>query len=291
MSPGVPRIFDPRLRRRHLARTAHTRPAFLAEALADEIETRLAPVTRIFARTLIQGPGAAQVKALLPRERFGRTIAAGPALEPGIDIVCEEEAACFAPGTFDCVLSLIGLQSVNDMAGALIQYRQMLKPDGLFLVALFSGTTLNELRSAWLAAESDLTGGAAPRIAPFADLRDLGALMQRAGFALPVTDQDTTIVRYADALALMREIKALGLGHALEGRSRRIVMPSLLARAAAIYASRYSDPDGRIRATVDLAWCLGWAPDPSQQQPLKPGSAKARLADALKVPEHKLKPD
>ena len=106
-----------------------------------------------------------------------------------------------------------------------------------------------------------------------------------------MTDQDRTIVRYADALALMREIKALGFGHALAGRSRRFVMPSLLARAATIYASRYSDPDGRIRATVDLAWCLGWAPDPSQQQPLKPGSARARLADALRVPEHKLKPD
>ncbi|MGE3832487.1 MAG: methyltransferase domain-containing protein [Parvibaculaceae bacterium] len=231
------------------------------------------------------------MKALLPRERFGWIIAAAPAREPNLDVVCEEETACFAPATFDCVLSLVSLQSINDIAGALIQYRQILKPDGLFLAAIFSGATLNELRTAWLAAESDMTGGAAPRIAPFADLRDLGALLQRAGFALPVTDQDTTIVRYADALALMREIKALGLGHALEGRSRRIVIPSLLARAAAIYASRFSDPDGRIRATVDLAWCLGWAPDPSQQQPLKPGSAKARLADALKVPEHKLKPE
>jgi SAM-dependent methyltransferase len=205
--------------------------------------------------------------------------------------VCEDEALCFASGTFDCVLSLASLQGVNDLAGALIQYRQILKPDGLFLAAIFSGATLSELRAAWLEAESDMTGGAAPRVAPFADLRDLGALMQRAGFALPVTDQDTTLVRYADPLALMREIKALGLGHALAARSRRLVVPPLLARAAAVYASRFSDPDGRIRATVEMAWCLGWAPDPSQQQALKPGSARARLADALKVPEHRLKRD
>jgi SAM-dependent methyltransferase len=289
MSTGIPRIFDPCQRRMNLARALANRPAFFAEALAAEVEDRLTPVRRTFTRTLIHGPGAAQVKASLIRQRFGEVIKAGPVLEAGFDAVCEDEALCFAPQTFDCILSLASLQSANDIAGALIQYRQLLKPDGLFLASLFSGATLNELRAAWLEAESEMTGGAAPRIAPFADLRDLGSLMQRAGFALPVTDQDTTIVRYADPLALMREIKALGLGHALAGRSRRLVMPALLARAAAIYAQRFSDPDGRIRATVEMAWCLGWAPDPSQQQPLKPGTAKARLADALKVIEHKLK--
>jgi SAM-dependent methyltransferase len=291
MSIGIPRIFDLRQRRRNLARAAVMRPAFFAEALAAEIEERLTPVKRTFARTLIHGPGAAQAKASLTRRRFGEITAAGPALEAGLDIICEDEALCFAPTSFDCVLSLASLQNANDIAGALIQYRQILKPDGLFLAGLFSGTTLSELRAAWLEAESEMTGGAAPRIAPFADLRDLGSLMQRAGFALPVTDQDTTVVRYADPLALMREIKALGLGHALSGRSRRFVMPALLARAAAIYAQRFSDADGRVRATIETAWCLGWAPDPSQQQPLKPGSAKARLADALKVPEHRLKRD
>ena len=289
MSTGIPRIFDLRQRRRNLARAAAIRPAFFAEALAAEIEDRLSPVRRTFARTLIHGPGAAQVRASLMRQRFGEIIAAGPVLEAGLDIVCEDEGLCFAPQSFDCVLSLVSLQNANDIAGALIQYRQLLKQDGLFLASLFSGATLNELRAAWLEAESEMTGGAAPRIAPFADLRDLGSLMQRAGFALPVTDQDTTIVRYANPLALMREIKALGLGHALAGRSRRFVTPELLARAAAIYAQRFSDSDGRIRATVETAWCLGWEPDPSQQQPLKPGSAKARLADALKVSEHKLR--
>jgi hypothetical protein len=289
MSTGIPRIFDPRQRRRNLALAAAIRPRFLDDALAGEIESRVAIIMRTFDRTLIHGPGAGLVKASLAPRRFGEIIAAGPVHEPGFDVVCEDETQCFAAGAFDCVLSLVSLQSINDIAGALIQYRQMLRPDGLFLAAIFSGATLNELRTAWLEAESEMTDGAAPRVAPFADLRDLGSLMQRAGFALPVTDQDTTVVRYADPLALMREIKALGLGHALEGRSRRLVMPSLLARAAAIYANRFSDPDGRIRATVDIAWCLGWAPDPSQQRPLKPGSAKSRLADALKVPEHRLK--
>jgi SAM-dependent methyltransferase len=291
MSMGVPRIFDPRQRRRNLERAATARPHFLADALAGEIESRVSIIKRNFNRTLIHGPAAALVKAALAPERFGRIMAASQVREPDVDIVCGDEALCFAPGSFDCILSLANLQSINDIAGAFIQYRQMLRPDGLFLAAVFSGATLNELRASWLEAESELTGGAAPRVAPFADLRDLGTLMQRAGFALPVTDQDTTVVRYANPIALMREIKALGFGHALQGRSRRLVMPALFARAAAIYAARFSDPDGRIRATVDIAWCLGWAPDPSQQQPLKPGSARSRLADALKVSEHKLKRD
>jgi hypothetical protein len=147
------------------------------------------------------------------------------------------------------------------------------------------------LRDAWLAAEADITGGASLRIAPFADLRDLGSLMQRAGFALPAVDMDVTTVRYKDSLALMREIKTLGLQHALAERSRRPVTASLLARAAALYDERYRDADGRIRATVETAWIIGWSPHASQQQPLRPGSAKARLADALKTDEVKLKGD
>ncbi|MGE0007339.1 MAG: hypothetical protein AB7S92_17330 [Parvibaculaceae bacterium] len=160
-----------------------------------------------------------------------------------------------------------------------------LKPDGLFLAALFAGRTLVELREAWLAAEAELTGGASLRVAPFADMRDLGALLQRAGFALPAVDVDVTTVRYRDALALMREIKALGFQHALAERSRRPVTASLLACAAAHYDRRHGDADGRVRATVETAWLIGWAPHPSQQQPLRPGSARARLADALRTRE------
>ena len=128
-------------------------------------------------------------------------------------------------------------------------------------------------------------------MAPFADVRDLGSLLQRAGFALPAVDIDVTTVRYRDGLALMREIKALGLAHALISRSRRPVTASLLARAVACYDAHNSDPDGRVRATVETAWLIGWAPHASQQQPLRPGSAKVRLADALKADEVKLKRD
>jgi hypothetical protein len=189
------------------------------------------------------------------------------------------------------VISLFSLNSVNDVPGSLAQFRVALKPDGLFLAGLFAGRTLIELREAWLAAEAELKGGASLRTAPFADIRDLGSLLQRAGFAMPAVDVDMTTIRYKDALALMREIKALGLQHALNQRSRRPVTASLLARAAAFYDAHYADADGRVRATVETAWLIGWAPHASQPQPLRPGSAKQRLADALKVEEVKLKRD
>lgn len=292
MTSGVPQIFDSVLRRLHLARVQGTRPPFYAQTLAAEIESRLALILRDFKTTLICGPAAGEIRDHLAwAHRLGRIITAAPAAGPGIDLVFDDEAQPFAETSFDCILSLFSLNSVNDVPGALAQFRMALRPDGLFLAGLFAGRTLTELREAWLAAEAELKGGASLRVAPFADMRDLGSLLQRAGFALPAVDIDMTTVRYKDGLALMREIKALGLQHGLSERSRRPVTASLLASAAACYDQRFSDADGRVRATVETAWLIGWAPHASQQQPLRPGSAKARLADALKTQETKLKRD
>lgn len=292
MTSGVPKIFDPALRRFHLARAAGARPPFYAQTLAAEIESRLALILRDFKTVLLFGPAAGEIRdALAGTHRLGHIVTAAPAPGPGIDLVFEDDASPLAEASLDCVISLFSLNSVNDVPGSLRQLRMALKPDGLFLAALFAGRTLSELREAWLAAEAELKGGASLRVAPFADMRDLGALLQRAGFALPAVDIDMTTVRYRDALALMREIKALGLQHALAERSRRPVTAALLARAAALYDARHGDADGRVRATVETAWLIGWAPHSSQQQPLRPGSAKARLADALKTEEVKLKRD
>jgi hypothetical protein len=173
------------------------------------------------------------------------------------------------------------LQFVNDLPGVLVQIRHALKPDGLFLAALIGGETLTELRQSFAEAESDVEGGASPRVAPFADLRDLGGLLQRAGFALPVADADRVSVRYDSAFALMHDLRRMGATNALVDRRRAPLKRTTLMRMAEIYARRFSDNDGRIRATFEVLWLSGWAPHPGQQQPLRPGSAKTRLADAL----------
>ena len=177
------------------------------------------------------------------------------------------------------------LQFVNDLPGTLIQIRRALKPDGLFLAAMIGGDSLTELRQAFAQAEAEVEGGVSPRVAPFADLRDLGALLQRAGFALPVTDVDRVTVRYASPLALMHDLRRMGAANALTERRRTPLRRATLRRLLEIYAERFADPDGRIRATFEIVWLSGWAPHESQQQPLKPGSAKTRLADALRTQE------
>jgi SAM-dependent methyltransferase len=183
--------------------------------------------------------------------------------------------------SLDLAVSLLSLQETNDTPGTLIQIRRALRPDGLFLGAMAGAGTLAELRESLLVAESELSGGASPRVIPFADVRDVGALMQRAGFALPVTDVETVTVRYPDMFALMRDLRAMGATNALAARSRRPASRALFLRAAQIYGQRFSDPDGRIRATFAIIWMSGWAPAPTQQKPLKPGSAKVSLADYL----------
>ena len=177
---------------------------------------------------------------------------------------------------------------MNDLPGILAQARRALRPDGLFLGCLFGGDTLRELRIAFGEAEAELEGGISPRVAPFADVRALGALLQRAGFALPVTDLDSATVRYPHALALMVDLRAMGLTNPLAERRRTPLRRATLGRAAALYAERFADRDGRVRATFDIVWLSGWAPHESQQKPLRPGAAKTRLADALGVSEGRL---
>ena len=266
MTEAAPRLFDPARARRNLGRAKAEPSLFLADAVADEIDHRMNVIRRDFAITLIHGPHSA----------------------PGTQLVFDAECLPLAPESLDCIISLLTLQSANDLPGALIQMRRALRPDGLFLACLFGGATLCELRAAWLEAESGHRGGVTPRVAPFADVREMGNLLQRAGFALPVADSDRIVVRYPDALALMREIRAVGLANALADRSPRPVTAALLAKAVTAYAEHFSDPDGKIRATVEIVWLTAWAPHQSQQRALKPGSAKARLADALGTQETRL---
>jgi SAM-dependent methyltransferase len=210
---------------------------------------------------------------------------------PPLSMVADEEALPFAGNSFDLIVSALSLQWANDLPGALVQIRRALKPDGLFLAALVGGQSLAELRTALTSAEAELTGGASPRVAPFADVRDLGRLLQRAGFALPVTDVEPITVRYASMFALMQDLRAMGATNALSERSRVPLRRAVVLRAAEIYAERFADPDGRVRATFDIVWLSGWAPHESQQKPLAPGSARMRLADALNATEGTLPRD
>jgi SAM-dependent methyltransferase len=197
-------------------------------------------------------------------------------------LVADEEALPFAPASLELVVSGLSLQFVNDLPGTLVQVNRALKPDGLFIAALIGGETLKELREAWILAEDELLGGASPRVAPFADVRELGALLQRAGFALPVADNDVIEVTYASPFALMQELKAMAASNPLVERRRTPVTRGLLLRAAEIYRDRFTLPNGRVPATFEIVTLTGWAPHDSQQKPLQPGSAAVSLADVLK---------
>ncbi len=283
-----PLIFDRMLIRARRRRAASIGPAtFLLDRVADDLADRLAAVVRRFELGLDLGtPGEAVGSALARLGSVGTIVsaAATPASSKAFapaGVVADEEALPFRDAAFDLIVSALALQFVNDLPGVLVQIRRALKPDGLFLAALLGGETLTELRQSFAEAESDVEGGASPRVAPFADLRDLGALLQRAGFALPVADADRVTVRYDSAFALMHDLRRMGATNPLIDRRRVPLKRATLMRAAEIYAQRFSDDDGRVRATFEILWLSGWAPHPSQQQPLRPGSAKARLADAL----------
>jgi SAM-dependent methyltransferase len=282
-----PLIFDRMLLRSRRRRAAALGPAnFLLDRVADDLADRLAAVLRRFDRALDLGtPGDAVRTALARLGSVGGIVAMDTVLQgkgaAALFVVADEEALPFGDGVFDLVVSALSLQFVNDLPGALVQIRRALKPDGLFVAALIGGETLTELRQAFAAAESEIEGGVSPRVAPFADLRDLGALLQRAGFALPVTDTDRVTVRYDSAFALMHDLRRMGAANALVDRRRAPLKRATLMRMAEIYGHRFADADGRLRATFEIVWLSGWAPHPSQQQPLRPGSAKTRLAEAL----------
>jgi SAM-dependent methyltransferase len=260
---------------------------FLLDRIATDLSERLSTVLRKFDVAVDLGtPSDAVRRVLAANKNIGTVVAAG--LDGGDDslrVAADEEALPFAEGSLDLVVSALALQFVNDLPGTLIQIRRALKPDGLLLAALIGGDSLIELRSAFAAAESEVEGGISPRVAPFADIRELGGLLQRAGFALPVVDSERVTVRYDSALALMRDLRRMGATNILYERQRKPLKRATLTRTVEIYAERFSAPDGRIHSTFEIIWLSGWVPHESQQKPLKPGSAAQRLADALGTTE------
>lgn len=295
-------IFDRDLllafQRRALHKSVQGRDFLLLRAI-DDLSERLSTVERRFplaadisgygeqlAHALIASGKVEQVihtgrdASFMQQDNHGDTISA---------LIADEEALPFHDASMDLIVSLLSLQGVNDLPGCLLQIRRALRPDGLFLAAFAGAGTFGELRESLLQAEIELTGGGSPRVFPFADVRDAGALLQRAGFSLPVTDVENITIRYSSIFDLMADIRAMGMQNVLFDRSRKPASRRLFIRAAEIYAERFADPDGRIRATISLIWLSGWAPHESQQKPLKPGSAKVALADALSKIE--LSPD
>ena len=287
-----PRLFDRSLHRLRLDRAAprFAQADFLKARAAADIAQRLEPIMRsfpvavdlgarsgLFAKALAQSDAADKVGLLIETDMSAPMLAGRPVLR----VQADEEQLPFAPGSLDLIVSALALHWTNDLVGALIQIREALRPDGLFIGALFGGSSLVELRQSLLEAEAELSDGVGMRVSPFADALDAAGLLQRAGFALPVADFDRVTVRYAHPLKLVDDLRAMGETNVLIDRSRRPLSRRVLARACEIYAERFSDPDGKVRATFDLIIMTGWAPHPDQQQPLRPGSAKMRLADAL----------
>lgn len=290
-------VFDRTLvrARRDRAASGFANAAFLKEWAVEDVLDRLEAVNRRFDRVLdIASHGG----------WFGRALAARPGLADrigwlaetdlsarmlsdaaGAAVACDEEALPFAPQSFNLIVSTVSAHWVNDLPGLFAQARAALAPDGLFICTLIGGRTLADLRSALIEAEMAATGGAAARVSPFADAQDLGGLLQRAGFALPVTDTDTVRVRYRAPVRLLRDLRAMGETSALHDRPRRPLTRAILMDGLARFAARAADPDGRIVAAFDLITATGWAPHESQQKPLRPGSAQARLADALGAAE------
>ncbi|OCW58307.1 methyltransferase domain-containing protein [Hoeflea olei] len=290
------RLFDHTLmleRRQRALAAAQPGADFLLRRVAEDMADRLMVVERRFEHPVQVHGGLALAAQMMMAT--GKTAAFDhvdlcplPGLDPGATKLASPDHVPLKPESADLIVSPLALHATNDTPGVLVQMRRALRPDGLLLAATPGAGTLGELRESLLAAESELTGGASARVHPFADIRDYGALLQRAGFTLPVTDVESVTVRYADMFGLLRDLRAMGMTSFLVNRSRVPVGRSLFLRAAQIYAERFSDPDGRIRASFSIIHLSGWAPHESQQKPLRPGSARTRLADALRTPERKL---
>ena len=281
-----PAIFDRRLLRARQSRARALGPAtFLLDRVAEEMGERLSVVLRQFERAVDLGtPNDALRRVLAAGGKITTLVAASLSVTAdgsSLAVAADEEALPFADASLDLVVSALALQFVNDLPGTLIQIKRALKADGLLLAAMIGGDSLSELREAFAEAESEIEGGISPRVSPFADIRDLGALLQRAGFALPVIDSDRVTVRYDNPLALMHDLRAMGATNILTERRRTPLKRATLQKMLEIYAQRFADADGRLRATFEIVWLTGWAPHENQQKPLKPGSASRRLADAL----------
>jgi len=293
------RLFDRTLHRKRLNRAAKGfgEADFLHRRAASDLVERLEAIMRDFPRTvelssrggafaeaLAASPAAARV-GLLAQADLSAAMLRG---RGGARVAADEEQLPFAPASLDLIVSTLGLHWTNDVVGALVQARLALKPDGLFLAAFLGGTTLTELRQSLVAAESEILGGAGSRVSPFAEVSDAAGLLQRAGFALPVADVDRVSVRYEHPLRLLADLRAMGETSVLAERHPKPLTRALLGRMSEIYVERFGGDDGRVPATFEIITLTGWAPHGSQQQPLQPGSAKARLADALGTVEHRL---
>lgn len=284
----APQPFDRALLRARRKRAAVLGPAaFLLERVAEDFAERLAMVVRRFPLAIDLGtPTGALRRSLSVMPSVGSVVAVDsvPAHLAGekLAVAADEEGLPFRDGALDLVVSALALQTVNDLPGTLVQIRRALKPDGLFLAALLGGDTLTELRQAFAQAETDTRGGVSPHVAPFADVRTLGGLLQRAGLALPVCDIDRVTVRYDTPAMLLDDLRRMGAGNPLVDRHRGPLRRDTLLRMMEVYARRFTDPDGRVRATFDVIWLSGWAPHESQQKPAQPGSGTVRLADALR---------
>jgi len=279
MAPSpTPQLFDRVLLRARQRRALQGGPAsFLLDRVSEDMADRLQAVIRDFADAAdIWTPGEGLKE--LARDRF-RSFTHVDLTDPS------NEVLPLAPESLDLALSALAFQFVNDLPGVLSQIRRALRPDGLLLAVMVGGDTLTELRQSFAAAEAECEAGISPRVAPFADLRDIGALLQRAGFALPVTDLDSVVVRYDNAFTLMQDLRRMGATNVLLERRKVPSRRETMLRMAEVYRERFADPDGRIRATFDLIWLSGWAPHPDQPRPLKPGSATASLADAVRRPK------
>lgn len=276
-------LFDRAQIARQRARAAtSTDGDFLHRWAMDQIADRLAVVKRKFPLCVQIGSRGPSLSGQFGIEHLYKTDLT-PALSP--DIVCEDDFFPFAPSSLNLVISPLALHTVNDLPGALLQIRQALKPDGLFAAAILGGETLYELRQCLMEAEIELTGGMSPRVAPFADKQQAGGLLQRAGFALPVVDSEIVTVTYETIFHLMRDLRLMGEGNAIAERKKTFTPAKLFVRTGELYAQKFAEPDGRIRASFEVIFLLGWAPDASQQKPLKPGSATTRLADFLGTQE------
>ncbi|CAN0411580.1 unnamed protein product [Discosporangium mesarthrocarpum] len=293
-------LFDRKIVRRRRDRAAATFADhdFLHDEISDQLADRLRDVKRDFAIALDLGGGHGTTafdpppETLVTADLSARLLGRVPG---NLRVSADEEFLPFGTNAFDLIASTLSLHWVNDLPGALVQIRGALKPDGLFVAAMLGGDTLIELRRAFLEAEAETTGGTSPHTSPVADVADAGALLQRAGFALPVIDTDTITVTYSDMFALMRELRGMGESNAVAARSRAGLRRDTLFAAAARYQELYGDEDGRIPATFQIIWMTGWAPHQTQQQPLRPGSGTTRLADALETEEQatsdKARPD
>jgi len=263
---------------------------FLIREAADRLADCLLDIKRTFPLALDLGCHTGQVASVLGGRGgiewlaqcdLSPAMASRARAEAGPRLTLDEEALPFADGRFDLILSVLSLHWVNDLPGTLLQIRRALKPDGLFLCAMLGGGTLDELRQSLLAAETEVRGGASPRVSPFVDPHDAGALLQRAGFALPVVDTDRIVLSYADPFAMMAELRGLGEGNAVAERQKSFTPRAVIEAGARHYYQNHADEDGRIPASFQIITLTAWAPHESQQQPLERGSGQTPLSDAL----------